>query len=124
MTAATCRLKKLAPLAFIALLAATLVLAMPAGAARRASDLFAPTAPTGLAVSSATTSTVSLEWQPSTDNVRVASYVTTIGLEPVAASRKTNVTIRALRCGTSYWTGVQAVDRAGNRSPRALMAVS
>jgi chitodextrinase len=124
MTAATCRLQKLAVAVLSTLLILMLVLALPAGAARDPRDSIAPTAPTGVAVSAATTSTVSLGWQPSSDNVRVVSYLTTIGLDPVAASKKTNVTVTALRCGTSYWTGVQAVDHAGNRSPRALVTVT
>ncbi len=127
MTAATSRPKTLAVVLSIAALALLVAFAAPASAAKRGkpgSDTVAPTTPTDVAVSAASATSVTLTWSPSTDNVRVAYYLLVLGIEPAASSRSTTGTIKGLRCGSSYAAGVQAVDRDGNRSGRALLTVT
>jgi chitodextrinase len=87
-------------------------------------DTTPPSAPTGLAVATATPTTVALTWLASTDNVGVQGYgvyrdgaaVSTVS---VLASIVSNLT-----CGTAYTFAVDAYDAAGNRSPRASVTAS
>ncbi|MBP6576702.1 MAG: endonuclease [Chryseobacterium sp.] len=80
------------------------------------SDTVAPTAPTNLAVTGTSSSTVSLSWAASTDNVGVTSYdlyADNVYKNSVSA---TSGTVSGLSPATTYSFHVIARDAAGNRS--------
>ena len=82
------------------------------------SDTIAPTAPTNLKVISTTSSTASLSWTASTDNVGVTSYdVLNAGVAlnggPITG---TTYTVTGLASSTTYKLTVVAHDAAGNTS--------
>ncbi len=79
-------------------------------------DTIAPADPTGLAVTSASATGISLSWTASTDNVAVAGYNLFLNGTKIASTAATNYSFAGLSCGTSYTLGVQAYDAAGNRS--------
>ncbi|MDQ6419014.1 fibronectin type III domain-containing protein [Paenibacillus sp. LHD-117] len=78
-------------------------------------DTAAPTAPTNLSATGATTSSVSLSWSASTDNVGVIGYTVYYGSASVNVTG-TTATISGLSAGTSYTFTVKARDEAGNLS--------
>jgi chitodextrinase len=79
-------------------------------------DTQAPTAPTSLAATGTTTSTVSLSWLASTDNVGVTGYnVYMNGLLKTTVTGLTT-TITGLTASTTYSFYVIAKDVAGNSS--------
>ncbi|WP_051367170.1 PQQ-dependent sugar dehydrogenase [Hamadaea tsunoensis] len=81
------------------------------------SDTQAPTAPTGLAQSNATASTVNLTWTASTDNVGVTAYDVVSGGTVVQTFGKvTSGQVTALLCNTSYTLSLVARDAGGNVS--------
>jgi len=83
-------------------------------------DTAAPSDPTGLRVTSASATNISLSWSASTDNVAVAGYNLFLnGARIASTSAATNYSFGGLRCGTSYSLGVQAYDAAGNGSAQA-----
>jgi len=81
-------------------------------------DTQAPSAPTGLTVSGTTSTSVSLSWNPSTDNVGVAGYEVYNGSTKVNASLVANpsYTVTGLAASTSYTFTVKARDAADNVS--------
>ncbi len=81
-------------------------------------DTQAPTTPTGLSSPGKTSSSVSLSWSPSTDNVGVTGYEVFIGTSTTAAatSTSTSATVTGLSASTTYSFTVKARDGAGNRS--------
>ena len=88
-----------------------------------AADQVAPTKPRGLKVASTTASSVTVSWQRSTDRVGVAGYIVYrdgVRIGSTAAT-KTRYVASTLTCGTSHRIAVQAYDRAGNRSARAVI---
>jgi endonuclease I/chitodextrinase len=80
------------------------------------SDTQAPTAPTSLAATGTTTSTVSLSWLASTDNVGVTGY--NVYMNGVLKTSVTGLTttITGLAASTAYSFYVIAKDAAGNLS--------
>lgn len=79
-------------------------------------DTQAPTAPTNLTQTAATTTSATVTWTASTDNVGVTGYnLYKTGL-PAGTATATTTTFNGLTCGTTYSIGVEAVDAAGNRS--------
>ncbi len=100
---------------------AVLALAIVAGAAgARGSDTVAPSAPGTPTVLSTTTSSVTIGWTASTDNVGVMGYGTYVNGKPlVTGIHFLTYTIGGLACGTSYTLGVDAYDASGNRSARS-----
>ena len=82
-------------------------------------DILAPTAPTNLAVTGTTSSTVSLSWSAATDNVAVTSY--DIFMDGVfktsVSSSNLTATITGLSASTAYSFYVVAKDAAVNSSP-------
>jgi glucose/arabinose dehydrogenase len=82
------------------------------------SDTTAPTAPTNLKVIGTTSSTASLSWTASTDNVGVTSYdVLNAGIalngDPITG---TTYTVTGLASNTTYQLTIVAHDAAGNTS--------
>jgi chitodextrinase len=80
----------------------------------------APSAPGELRLSSATETSITLAWGASSDDTGVRQYDVFVGDEsaPRQSTNTTTATVTGLACGTSYPIAVQAVDGAGNRSPR------
>jgi chitodextrinase/uncharacterized membrane protein YgcG len=87
-------------------------------------DTQAPTVPTGLAKGAATETSVTLAWQPSTDNVALAGYGLYRNGSTVGTTTGLTYTFTGLACGTSYSFGIDAVDAAGNRSATASLTAS
>lgn len=80
-------------------------------------DATAPTAPTGLKVSSKTSTTITLSWSASTDNTGVTGYEIFQGSTEVGETTgATSYTVTGLAASTSYTFTVKARDAAGNRS--------
>lgn len=80
------------------------------------SDIQAPTTPAGLTSTGTTSSTVSLSWSASTDNVGVTAYDVYSGANRVLSVSSTNAVVGGLSPGTSYTFTVKARDAAGNVS--------
>ncbi|WP_407945738.1 GH32 C-terminal domain-containing protein [Paenibacillus puerhi] len=80
------------------------------------SDTQAPSAPTNLASSSKTSTSVSLTWTASTDNVGVTGYNIYRGGTKIGTSAATSYTDSGLNASTAYTYTVKAVDAAGNES--------
>lgn len=78
-------------------------------------DTEPPTAPTDLQVTDTTSTSVSLSWTASTDNVGVTGYTVTYGSNRVDVT-ETSVTISDLSPNTTYTFTVAAMDAAGNVS--------
>lgn len=81
-------------------------------------DTQPPTVPTGLRSTGTGSTTVSLAWEPSTDNVEVKGYDVFIGTSTTAAatSTSTSVLVEGLTASTPYSFTVKAKDAAGNIS--------
>ncbi|MEO3868657.1 cellulose binding domain-containing protein [Nonomuraea sp. B12E4] len=88
-----------------------------------APDTSPPTAPGTPAASAVTSSSVSLSWAASTDNVGVTGYdvvrVQGSAESTAATSATTTASVTGLTPSTSYTFAVYARDAAGNRSPRS-----
>ncbi len=84
-------------------------------------DTQAPSTPTGLTVSAATRTSITIAWNSSTDNIAVSGYTIYVNLVATAQSTLTSSTLSGLVCGTSYTVAVDAFDSAGNRSGQATM---
>jgi chitodextrinase len=82
-------------------------------------DTQAPTAPSSIFTTGSSTTSVSISWQASFDNVAVAGYGLYRNGTQVATSGTTSATFGGLTCGTSYTLAVDAYDAAGNRSAKA-----
>lgn len=81
-------------------------------------DTQAPTAPTNLRTTGVTSSSISLAWNASSDNVGVTGYRILRGTTTVATVSGTTLsyTVTGLASGTSYTFTVQSLDAAGNVS--------
>lgn len=81
-------------------------------------DIQAPTAPTGLSSSNLTSTSVTLNWNASTDNVGVTGYDVYRNGTKINGSLVTTTTfnVTGLTPSTSYSFFVQALDAAGNIS--------
>lgn len=88
---------------------------------RRAStpDLAPPTTPAGLTAVAISDRVVALSWSPSTDDGGVAGYEVYRGAVRVAATAKLGAAEEGLEPAGRYCYAVEALDRAGNRSPRS-----
>ncbi|MFD0670969.1 fibronectin type III domain-containing protein [Cohnella sp. GCM10027633] len=80
------------------------------------SDTQAPSIPSGLSSSGVTSSSVSLSWNASTDNVGVTGYDVYRGGTLVGSTASTSYTNTGLAASTSYTFTVRAKDAAGNVS--------
>jgi M6 family metalloprotease-like protein len=79
-------------------------------------DTQAPAAPSSLSASNVATTTATLVWNPSTDNVGVTGYDVLRAGSVVGSSTTTSATVSNLTPGTSYTFTVRARDAAGNLS--------
>jgi chitinase len=79
-------------------------------------DTQAPTVPTNLTSTAKTSSTVTLSWAASTDNVGVTGYEVYNGTVLVTTVSGTSATVTGLAADTSYTFTVKAKDAAGNVS--------
>jgi len=75
-----------------------------------------PSAPTNLAVTGHTSSSVSLSWSASTDNVGVTGYQVKMSGATVSTTGATTATVTGLSPSTAYGFAVVATDAAGNLS--------
>ncbi|MFE1292927.1 carbohydrate binding domain-containing protein [Streptomyces sp. NPDC058751] len=79
-------------------------------------DTQAPTAPTNLTSTGKTSSSVSLSWSASSDNVGVTGYDVYSGSNKVLSVSGTSGTVGGLSASTAYSFTVRARDAAGNTS--------
>ena len=105
----------------VSLLALLLLSGTTASAGK--ADKLAPTTPTNLVVTGLTENTVSLRWNPSTDNSGKFSYRVKINdltrsstLLTIVSQTQTTYTVQYLVPFSSYSFAVYAVDGSGNRS--------
>jgi bacillolysin len=80
------------------------------------SDTEAPSTPTGLASSNVSSSSLSLSWTASTDNVGVTGYRVYQNGTLLTTVTSTSANITGLSAGTTYQFYVTAIDAAGNVS--------
>lgn len=80
------------------------------------SDTQAPSAPGSLRSTGKTSSSVSLAWNASSDNVGVSAYDVYSGSNQVLSVSGTGATVSGLAASTSYTFTVKARDAAGNVS--------
>lgn len=86
------------------------------GSQQPSGDTQAPTAATGLNVSGKTSSSISLAWNASTDNVGVTAYNVYMDGNLATTVSSTSTTISGLTPSTTYSFYVVAKDAAGNAS--------
>ena len=79
-------------------------------------DTTAPTTPSGLAASALTSTSLTLSWNASTDNVGVTGYQVYRNGTLVASPGGTSASISGLSASTPYSFTVSALDAAGNVS--------
>ncbi|MEU4766867.1 PQQ-dependent sugar dehydrogenase [Actinosynnema sp. NPDC023794] len=79
-------------------------------------DNESPTAPGGLRATGKSSTSVSLAWEASTDNVGVTGYVVHRDGAQVATTDHPSTTVTGLTAGTGYRFAVRARDAAGNLS--------
>ncbi|MGW5399311.1 carbohydrate binding domain-containing protein [Streptomyces sp. NPDC003952] len=79
-------------------------------------DTQAPTVPGSLTATGKTSTTASLSWTASTDNLGVSGYDVYQGATKVATSATTGATVSGLTPSTAYAFTVRARDAAGNTS--------
>ena len=93
---------------------------------RASTDRTPPTMPRRLHAVSSTATSVTVAWGKSSDRGGLAGYDVYLDDTRVGGTlpRTTGATVASLRCGTSYVVGVEAFDRAGNRSARAIVVVA
>jgi chitinase len=85
--------------------------------AQKARDRTPPTAPTNLVVTATTEHSVSLAWDPSTDNSGRFSYIICCADGTVTVPQTvTSHTLEGLQSGATYTLRVSAKDAAGNLS--------
>jgi chitodextrinase len=83
-----------------------------------------PSAPSGLAVTQATTSSLSVAWTASTDNLGVLGYDLFLNGSKIGTTAATSYTFNGLACGTTYTVGVDSYDAARNISARVSLNAS
>lgn len=86
------------------------------GSQQPTTDTQAPTTATGLTVSETTSSSISLAWNASTDNVGVTSYNVYMNGSLKTTVSSTSATISGLSASTTYSFYIVAKDAAGNSS--------
>jgi chitodextrinase len=79
-------------------------------------DTQAPSVPAGLNASAATSTSLTLAWNASTDNVGVSSYTVFRNGTQIGTTAATNFAVSGLTAGTTYSFTVKAQDAVGNLS--------
>jgi chitodextrinase len=87
-----------------------------------ATDTTAPSVPTGLTATAASSSQTNLSWTASTDNVGVAGYRIYRGGTQIATTTGTTYSDTGLTASTTYTYTVAAYDAAGNTSAQSTAA--
>jgi chitodextrinase len=87
-------------------------------------DSTPPSTPTNLAQTGSTSTTLTVSWTASTDNVGVTGYRLFQNGNQIGTSAATTYQFTGLSCATSYTLGVAAVDAAGNVSGTATMSAA
>lgn len=82
-------------------------------------DTEAPSTPTNLIVTGSTSSTISLSWTASTDNIMVATYDIYLDETLKTSSSSNSITVTGLNPSTTYSFYVKAKDAAGNTSSQS-----
>lgn len=102
----------------VAVVAAFALLLSPMATTAQAAkkDIKAPTTPTSLKVTSVGTTSVTLSWKGSTDNVRVKNYCVYRNSKYYTYSTATSKTVTGLAPNTTYTFYIKAQDDAGNFS--------
>jgi len=90
--------------------------------AEEPADLTAPTTPTGLAVSAATTTGFTVSWTPSSDAIGVTGYEVRLNGGTAVAKTTNSHTFTSLAENTTYTVEVRARDAAGNFSSWASIS--
>ena len=85
-------------------------------------DTEAPTTPTNLAVTGSTSSSISLSWTASTDNIIVAAYDIYVDGTLKTSSASNSATVTGLNPSTTYSFYIKAKDAAGNTSSQSNTA--
>lgn len=86
-------------------------------------DTTAPTVPTGLSATAASSSQINLSWTAATDNVGVAGYhVFRNGMQIATLGAVTTFQNTGLAASTTYSYTVRAYDAAGNVSSQSIAA--
>jgi expansin (peptidoglycan-binding protein) len=88
----------------------------PTGESTAVSDIVPPSAPTDLNVTATTSTTVSLAWTASADDMGVTGYNIYNGTALALSVTTTSATVTDLSPATSYGFTVRATDAAGNLS--------
>ena len=96
----------------------------PPAAPAPPADTTPPTTPTGLAATGATSSSISLRWDASSDASGVRGYGLYRDGNAAGSVALTNATFSGLSCGRSYTLSVDAYDASGNRSSRSSVVSS
>jgi hypothetical protein len=97
----------------------SITITAPSGGGGGGGDTSSPTTPSSLRVSTVSTSSISLAWTASSDNVSVAGYDLYKNGAGAGTTAATSAAFSSLSCGTSYTMAVDAYDAAGNRSAKA-----
>ena len=84
-------------------------------------DTVPPTAPANLSRTSATTTSITISWTVSSDNIAVAGYGVYRAGTLQASANGTSYAFSGLGCGTTYALSVDAFDAAGNRSAKSSL---
>lgn len=79
-------------------------------------DTQAPSAPTNLTATGTTTTTISLSWNASSDDIGVSSYTVYRNGTKEGTTSNTSYKVSSLSPGTTYRFAVKAHDAAGNTS--------
>ncbi|MBF1148582.1 MAG: endonuclease [Cloacibacterium normanense] len=82
-------------------------------------DTEAPSTPTNLIVTGSTSSTISLSWTASTDNIMVATYDIYLDGTLKTSSTSNSATVTGLNPSTTYTFYIKAKDAAGNISSQS-----
>ena len=89
-----------------------------------AADTQAPTVPGNFHVTGTTVDSISVGWNPSTDNVGVTGYGLYRNGTAAGSTNSTAYTLSGLSCGSTYLLALDAYDAAGNHSARATFTAS
>jgi chitodextrinase len=85
-------------------------------------DTTAPSVPTGLTATAASSSQINLAWKASTDNVGVSGYKVYRGTTLIATTTTTSFSNTGLAASTTYTYKVAAFDKAGKVSSQSVSA--